>query len=95
MIQNILKKAIDLLKDGDGKSLEELSGRVTYVLGMLETLYEIQEQKEPLKNFIAQVDKVFDSNVGKKDEPLDEASIMDAKARAALETVKALGGKQE
>jgi hypothetical protein len=95
MIQPILKKAIEALKGGNGKSLEELSGRVTYVLGMLETLYELQESiqdKQPI--IMTKQDGTYKKFEPPKvpDVPLDEGGILDAKARAALETVKKLGG---
>jgi len=71
------------------KCLDELAkdnADLSYIKGMLEVLLATQPQIAPA--------------VSTKYTPVatvvaDEASILDAKARAALETVKALGGKTE
>ena len=81
-INSILQKCLDEL----GKEKADLS----YIKGMLEVLLATQPQQS--KQFITPAQQL--TNVA-SNAPVDEASILDAKARAALETVKALGGKTE
>lgn len=76
----ILKKAIDELK------LEK--PKIDYVLGMLETLYEMG--KIPDDAYLKADGKGKVKVVSQKEE-LDEASLLDAKARAAIDTIKNLG----
>lgn len=90
MITTILQKCLDELS-GDKPDL-------SYIRGMIEVLLASQPQSTHPKT---QDEINFDVlNAGTKlnyanSKAMDEASILDAKARAALETVKALGGKTE
>jgi hypothetical protein len=83
MNTNILKKCIDELK-------KESDPNYDYVLGMLEALYEMHTDTVPHKEaFKAVANDVFNRNLEKiTDKPIDEGAVLDAKARAALETIK-------
>jgi len=72
MNTNILKKCIDELK----KEKPEIQ----YVLGMLETLYEMQPQTASVS--ITPTPKKEPNN------NIDEAAMLDAKAKAALDIIK-------
>jgi hypothetical protein len=92
MNTNILKKCIDKLRDI--KTDEVSSSEVQYVLGMLETLYEMQTDKADLAGIVSSTPpaaRVVLPTGKKTDAPVDEAAVLDAKARAALETIKDLG----
>ncbi len=78
MNSTILKKAID--------ELQKASPKIEYVLGMLETLYEMQE---PTKPTVSVAPLILPSMVASS-APIDEASILDAQARAAIETVNTM-----
>lgn len=87
MNQNILKKAIE--------ELQKEQFRKDYVLGMLETLYEMGEQpKESYgkgyldgrKTAIGDVLSVMPM----ESKIIDEGNILDAKALAAIKQVKAM-----
>jgi hypothetical protein len=77
MVSTILTKCLDEL----GKDKPDLS----YIRGMIEVLLASQPQ---------QTKQVFVASSAQQNTagPVDEGSILDAKARAALETVKKLGG---
>lgn len=82
------------------KVLEELNKeipRLDYIRGMLEVLVEDDKENKypngvtPMK---AQEDlDKYINNPVIANNGLDEASILDAKARASLETIKALAGQ--
>lgn len=77
MNQNILQKAIAELKSDKPK--------IDYVLGMLETLFEMQD-KTISPPVLVRIPPV----AGGTQPITDDASILDAKARAAIEQVKAM-----
>ena len=88
MITTILQKCLD--------ELSKESPDLSYIRGMIEVLLATQEK--PVQSIImTKQDGTYKKFEPPKvsDAPVDEASILDAKARAALETVKAFGGKQE
>jgi len=82
MITSILQKCLD--------ELVKESPDLSYIRGMLEVLLATQPQ---------QTKQVFMASPAQQNtaqsSPVDDASILDAKARAALETVKALSGITE
>jgi len=86
MNQNILQKAIQELKSDKPK--------IDYVLGMLETLYELGVKEEPLAVRIPQaaMDDMKKMEHRGMDTPQDEAAMLDAKARAAVDKIKSIGG---
>lgn len=77
------------------KCLDELNKetfRKDYVIGMLETLINMQDfthQSEPLK--IVLPPHLISSANGTSDAP-DEGAVLDAKAKAAIATIQAMGG---
>lgn len=77
MNTNILKKCIEELRKDDPK--------IDYVLGMLETLSEMQETVSVTP--VIPTVKFPPLGFEKKEEP-SEADVMDAKARAAIEEIK-------
>ena len=79
MNTNILKKCIDKLKEDEPD--------IQYVLGMLETLYEMQPQPLGLASVIGLGVKTSASEIPKGSD-VDEAAILDARAKAALEIIK-------
>lgn len=83
MTQTILKKAIDELKLA--------TPRLDYVLGMLETLHEMGEEPISVKEYKDIV--TFKDGYSKVSSilPTTEAEILDARAKAAINTVKELG----
>ena len=81
MNQNILQKAITELKSDKPK--------IDYVLGMLETLAELTS---PAPAVTASAAKIAPVAAGAVPQPQDEAQMLDAKARAAVEKIKSIGG---
>lgn len=81
----ILKRAIDELREGLGGNGAAV--RIDYVLGMLETLYEMSE---PQYKIVGNNSPLYPLNSTVTPPLVDEAAILDAKARAAVETIKAL-----
>lgn len=89
MNQNILQKAIEELKKEQPK--------IDYVLGMLETLYELGTTPLQITSDLLQIKKDA-PNLGmgnKPEQSQDEAAVLDAKARAAIEHVKALNSEPQ
>lgn len=85
MIQSILQKCLD--------NLNAATPDLSYIRGMIEVLLAMQET--PLMNsstveHLPVKEKVVGSI---PTSPADEASVLDAKARAALETIKSLAQK--
>lgn len=77
MNTTILKRAIEELK--------KESPQIQYVLGMLETLYEMGNTVQE------KTDKALGNMFPEKPKLMSEAEIMDAKAKSAIEAVKRLG----
>ena len=85
MITTILQKCLD--------ELSKESPDLSYIRGMIEVLLATQEKPVlTLEKFKSATDKIFGSDAVQVEKPMDEGSILDAKARAALETVKKMGG---
>lgn len=83
MNTNILQKCLDELKNPLKENI-----RVDYVIGMLETLIEMNDPL-PTPKKILPTAVTNSSNINLIPPELrDEADILDAKARAALERVK-------
>lgn len=76
----ILKKAID--------ELQKESPKLEYVRGILETLYDMASDLPDVSPPVLMVTKGHTVSV--VDSEPDEASILDAKARAAIRDVQAL-----
>jgi len=75
------------------KCLTELSQetpKLDYVRGMLETLIEIQPDMAVVVKEDGTASTFPMSQIHTNKVPQDEASLLDAKARAALETIKAM-----
>ncbi len=84
MNTNILKKCIEKLKNADTDK-----DAVVYVLGMLETLLEMQPATVVGGNLAsANVPGRAVPMVSTPPATLDEAAMMDAKARAAIAEIK-------
>ena len=86
MITTILEKCLAEL----GKESPDIS----YIRGMIEVLLASQPQT---KQEVAIPGKVYVAPLGGQVEtkPVDEGAILDAKARAAVETIKKLGGETQ
>lgn len=86
MNQNILKKCIDELKKApaEGSDLPTNSPNIQYVLGMLETLYEMQTPVAVKAAYLVPGQTITIPPA------TTEAEIMDARARAALDEIKRL-----
>lgn len=82
MNQNILQKAITELKSPNP--------RMDYVLGMLETLYEMQDKPKDSIITLPGGRIINATELNLIPHNADDASILDAKARAAIEQVKAM-----
>jgi len=87
MNSSILKKVIE--------ELGNETPRLDYVRGMLETLYEIEtipafETYPSLHETAIKVSNKVGVPARINGEPNDEAAILDARARAAIESVKAM-----
>ncbi len=80
MNTTILKKVID--------SLREENPKIDYVLGMLETLYEMQDKP-------ATSPATYVPVINTRPQDLDETAMLEAKAISAVETIKALNLNSE
>lgn len=76
MIYSILEKCL--------AELSKENADLSYIRGMIEVLLALQDKPKP-EEPKAPVVKPTNTN-----DPADEAAILDAKARAAIETVKQL-----
>jgi hypothetical protein len=83
MNTNILQKCLKILRE-DPQPID-----IAYVTGMLETLIEMQDTPKAQYGIGAVHTETFGTGMGVVN-TTDEAAIMDAKAKAALASVKAL-----
>jgi hypothetical protein len=81
MNTTILKKCLD--------ELSKDSPKLDYVRGMLETLIEIQNPILTIPSLVIPKN-IVPGMVHTVPENQDEATLLDAKARAALETIKSM-----
>ena len=86
MNQNILQKAITELKSDKPK--------IDYVLGMLETLAELTAEKglQITSDLLQTQNSPRLGGALKPEGSKDEAAMLDAKARAAVDKIKSIGG---
>jgi len=83
MNSNILKKCID--------ELQKDKPRLEYILGLLESLYEIGEPVKYLNKYNPEnsfSNPIMVTNATKIGEIKDEGKLMDLEAKAKLESVK-------
>lgn len=86
MNTKILQKILDELKNAKDEV------RLDYVIGMLETLIEIDGEGTilPVPRYVP----IFPvEDIPKTNEPTDEGAILDAKARANVQNIRALAEK--
>lgn len=91
--QRIIRKAIDVLH----KDEFLMNAQLAYVLGMLESLVD-GDHEQPIEilthpdlhRTAMQIANAENMNVKVNGELSDEAALLDAKARAAIQTVKEL-----
>lgn len=86
MPTNILQKALDEL----GKESPDIS----YVKGMLETIIELQDKATNADQLNAQLRiKSAQATTTQSNEHVDEGALLDARAKAAIESVRKLTDK--
>lgn len=88
MINTTLRKCLG--------ELEKPEPNISYVRGMLETLIEMNDSNKPARETIEQAAKNLPNTIGTLraashfEETSNEGAILEARARAAVESIKAM-----
>lgn len=85
MIQSILQKCLD--------NLNATTPDLSYIRGMLEVVIAMQDKPMESSSKAEQASYTRPVTGSNPVVPTDDASILDAQARASLETIKALASK--